>query len=543
MKQFCILSCFLFAFISAKKVNAQMDEPAKFSLEVTGADIAKPYFYKGLFYLYHQDYLPAAESFKMAELFDPEFVMAYWGEAMCYHRFVHVQHFQKEGQTALYKLAGSRYERVQKAKSGLEKDFLLTAEVLFDPAYKEYNRDTAVTNQLDKMLKQYPDNEDVLSFYALNVLDQLIKKPCSAKANNMVFDKLEKQIVNNPAHPGTLRELLHHYSIFAPEKIGPVLAKYQKTSGSSVSAYQFIAKMEAQLGNWNTSYPMAKKAFDINDKYIQKEKLGLDYRYLSDLYILAYALMQAGKYEQAHQLVRDMNLDARTSKTERSRYYLAKVKSAYVCSSNNWNSEIASVEVPTYNLNASLKSLVYFIQGMNELSNGNMDKVNFIIQQMEDQISMEKNKKDAVNADFDFDGLEGVTDAFNKEEDGKIATVYLMELQAYKNFKLKDYAKAEEIIKKAVELENSICKKSPLPVVDKPSEELAADMYYEKGDYKKAIETYGNVLKKYPKRSMPLLGLFNCHKSLGNTAEVLNSKKAIKQNWTNADLQVIGLIN
>ncbi len=53
----------------------------KINLDVTGDEVAQPYFIKGMLLLHNFEYSDAAQEFEMAQLLDPNFVMAYWGEA------------------------------------------------------------------------------------------------------------------------------------------------------------------------------------------------------------------------------------------------------------------------------------------------------------------------------------------------------------------------------------------------------------------------------------------------------------------------------
>jgi len=53
--------------------------------EYTGDKSAIPHFATGLKLLHNFEYDDGAEAFQMAQKEDPDFVMAYWGEAMTYN--------------------------------------------------------------------------------------------------------------------------------------------------------------------------------------------------------------------------------------------------------------------------------------------------------------------------------------------------------------------------------------------------------------------------------------------------------------------------
>src|SRR5690606_4171344 len=83
----------------------------KIEFKPAGMDVAQPYFQKGLLLLHSFEYNDAAEQFQMANLLDPDFVMAYWGEAMCYnHPIWHNQDYKK-GRGVLMKMGVSQEDR------------------------------------------------------------------------------------------------------------------------------------------------------------------------------------------------------------------------------------------------------------------------------------------------------------------------------------------------------------------------------------------------------------------------------------------------
>ena len=54
-------------------------------METSGNEAARAPFLRGLALLHNFEYTSAAEEFRRAQEADPDFVMAYWGEAMTYN--------------------------------------------------------------------------------------------------------------------------------------------------------------------------------------------------------------------------------------------------------------------------------------------------------------------------------------------------------------------------------------------------------------------------------------------------------------------------
>ena len=119
-----------FLFISCASNNQPKESLGVVDLEVTGNNAAQPAFKQGLLYLHSFEYEDAAEAFQNAQQLDPGFVMAYWGEAMTYnHPLWREQNYEK-GNATLVKLGTTPTERVAKANSELEKDFINGLNIL-----------------------------------------------------------------------------------------------------------------------------------------------------------------------------------------------------------------------------------------------------------------------------------------------------------------------------------------------------------------------------------------------------------------------------
>ena len=96
--------------------NSSKNKLGEVNFTVTGNAEAQPLFKKGLLYLHSFEYDDAAEEFQNAKKKDPDFAMAYWGEAMTYnHPLWREQNFDL-GKTILQQLAKSPEERISTCK-------------------------------------------------------------------------------------------------------------------------------------------------------------------------------------------------------------------------------------------------------------------------------------------------------------------------------------------------------------------------------------------------------------------------------------------
>ncbi|MFW5726416.1 MAG: tetratricopeptide repeat protein, partial [bacterium] len=82
-----IFLCFsFFACQNNSQTAARETRLGKIAFEVKGSPEALPHFERGVAALHNFWYPEALEAFQQARAIDPDFAMAYWGEAMSYNR-------------------------------------------------------------------------------------------------------------------------------------------------------------------------------------------------------------------------------------------------------------------------------------------------------------------------------------------------------------------------------------------------------------------------------------------------------------------------
>ncbi|PCJ47022.1 MAG: hypothetical protein COA74_12490 [Gammaproteobacteria bacterium] len=86
-------------------------------IENSGSADAQQHFLHGLAQLHNFEYWSAAEDFQKAQKIDPDFALAYWGEAMTYNHTIWMRQDKKSALKALNKYASSAANRADKAQS------------------------------------------------------------------------------------------------------------------------------------------------------------------------------------------------------------------------------------------------------------------------------------------------------------------------------------------------------------------------------------------------------------------------------------------
>ena len=168
---------------------------------------AQAAFEQGMLWLHLFEYEHAAESFREAERLDPDFAMAYWGEAMTHTHALWNQDKPKDARAALAKLAATPQARAAKAGTARERAYLDAAEKLFGSGTLR-ERDTTFLQAMAAMSKAYPHDDEAQLFYSLALLG--VTRGERNIPNYLQAADIAKQVLaHNPRHPGAAHYWIH----------------------------------------------------------------------------------------------------------------------------------------------------------------------------------------------------------------------------------------------------------------------------------------------------------------------------------------------
>src|SRR5687767_13673506 len=136
----------------------------------SGARPAQPAFLEGVKALHSFQFDEAAEAFRRAQKADPDFALAYWGEAMSYNHPLWAQQDLPAARRVLEQLAPTPEGRAAKAALPTERAFLGAAELLFYGPDDKLTRDKAYSEAMAGMYERWPNDHEVATFYALSLL-------------------------------------------------------------------------------------------------------------------------------------------------------------------------------------------------------------------------------------------------------------------------------------------------------------------------------------------------------------------------------------
>jgi hypothetical protein len=153
----------ILAFISILLLSGRIENATyPRTLAETAPPEAKAHFERGLLLLHNFEYVDAAAEFVLAQQKDPKYAMAYWGEAMTYEHPIWRSSYPEKARNVLTRMSSIE----ARPKTPLEKEFITGVSALFAEG-SDIERRQRYTDHMAAMYQKYPDNMDVVTFYAL----------------------------------------------------------------------------------------------------------------------------------------------------------------------------------------------------------------------------------------------------------------------------------------------------------------------------------------------------------------------------------------
>lgn len=489
-------------FCSSKTEQNNDASLGSISFTPNGSAEAQPHFEKGLLLLHSFEFDDARTNFIKAREVDPDFVMAYWGEAMSHNYPLWSQQQTEKGIDVLMALGADEKARTVRAQSELEKDFVRAVCVLYESAEDKLDRDVKYYEFMRGMHEKYPDNVEVAAFYALSMLGS------SPERAPEVYEKSAKIaqsiLEENPAHPGALHYLIHSYDDPGHAHLALGAAnEYSQVAPDAGHALHMPSHIYVALGMWDEVVSSNIASWNANEK--RKERLDLDNDALNyhALQWLMYGHLQKGENEEARKLLGDMLTYHNTLSSKRARAYVTMMRAGYLADVPNYDDPVATFEVQDSDLNVTLRATNFFTRGMTAYVANDAQAMRTIIDEMSELSDSEEKRLMQRGAAM----CSGVSWASQLPTRTDVDNARVMELQleGLHATLLGDQASAGRWLSQSVVLEDKTSFLFGPPTVTKPAHELYAQWLLERGSLSKAQEHIELALVKTPGRRQLLL--------------------------------------
>ena len=452
--------------------------------EATGAAEAQPAFLRGLLQLHNFEYPDARASFQEALAIDPDFGMAYWGEALSWEHSFWRRYDMEQSRAVLQRLGPSPEARAARMQTQREKDYLATIEILFGEGTQD-ERNRAYSNALKALHETYPDDLDAAAFYALSIL---VVSGGRDYATYMRAGAICEEILEeNPLHPGALHYAIHSYDdpIHAP--LGLRMARdYIRVAPSAVHALHMGSHIYFALGMWEEGTDRNIRSFEESVARQASPDDPYDNQGYHALTWLIYSLTQQGERERARErlamIEKQVERYGNDSPAHRGSYVAARA--SYIVDTQEWDSYYADVEIDHAGLNPYFVATDSYVQGLVALNRGDMEGARAALASMGGEESVMDNGDRAASPHLLRLALEGQIELVSGNSDRALA-----------------------LIRQATDLENQLAVDYGPAVPVQPMAELLADTYLALGNREMAQQYYELSLRNAVGRERSLTGL------------------------------------
>ena len=493
-----------FSQLRAQTVHDHGSEAAlgTVTFENSGAPEAQDAFLRGVLLLHSFEYQDALTAFREAQKIDPDFVLAYWGEAMTHNHPLWSQQDREAALAALAKLAPTPEERLAKAPTAREKAFLEAVELLYGEGDKAA-RDRAYREAMRRMHEAYPEDHEIAAFYALSILGSVPVR--DFRTYMEAASVAEEVFAANPDHPGAAHYLIHSYDdpVHAPLGLRAA-SRYSRIAPAASHAQHMVSHIYTALGYWDEVVKANEQAVAVSEERLRRMGQPLTRRNKHALLWLMYGLLQQGRHDAALEKLRLMDEDAKSDPSSNNVWHHAAMRAAYAA-----DDPLQSDLPPSLGKARALSAigLDAFATGYQAAAKNDMAAVRDVLNDLRSAI--EAARPDA--ADQGLNAYDGATN----EDDLLVAGIIAAELEAILAHERGDTAHAISLLEEAAAQEAARPLEYGPPTVPKPSAELLGEMLLEAGRTEEAAVYFQKTLERNTGRALSLTGLENARKDMG----------------------------
>lgn len=462
-------------------------------------EAAQRHFIRGVLLLHSFEYPDAREVFQQARQTQPDFAMAYWGEAMTHNRPIWNQQDLEEARAVLSRLGDSSEDRLAKAPTEREKDYLRTLEVLYGEGSKS-ERDLKYAEAMRRLAEKHPEDLEAASFYALALLGTTGGKR-DFRTYMRAAAVVEEVFARNPRHPGAAHYLIHAYDdpIHAPLGLRPARV-YAEIAPAAPHALHMPSHIFVALGMWN-------RAADSNLASWKAAKGGIHGYHA--LWWLQYAYLQQGRFKEARELLDLIYRDAGESGESRAVTHLARMRGAYLVETRRCgDQDVLAMPVEVEKLRPGLAANHWFTEAFCALRHNNREAATAVLEKLA---------------------------TLAEEDPSPEVEIPWLEARAAVAWSQGEQEDAIRWVAAAAALQDDMPYDFGPPLPFKPPHEMLGEMYLEQGDSAAALGEFEKSLERAPRRVLSLSGAAQAADAMGEAMKARELYEEMRSIWRRAD--------
>lgn len=447
-------------------------------------------------------YPETVKAFTQVAETDPTCAMAYWGIAISQRPNPLVPPFSPQA-------LKQGYDAVEKGKSlgpktQREADWLDAMELFFKDSDRldQATRAKRYAGAMEQLYVRYPQDTEAAVFYALALLETV--NPSDKNYTNQLKAAaiLEKVEAQQPNHPGVVHYLIHAYDYQPLAARGlPAANRYAKLAPSAPHALHMPSHTYSMLGMWEESIKANQAALAAANDYAAKnypDRTNPAAPHSMDF--MEYAYLQLGQDKQAKAIadqavaVKKIYSLSMTMGTDNA---LAAVPARYALERADW-ARAAALE-PRPGLSGYAGAITYFVRTLGALKTGDIKGAHKDVERLNELYASYAGKPDESY-------WAGQTQ------------VLFQAASAWLTLKQGDKGRALELMRAAVDLDESSEKNVAMENRLVPMRELLGYMLLETGQPKQALAEFETSLRAKPNRLRGFYGAAKAAEAAGDSA-------------------------
>ena len=498
------------AFLATTEVSALGDV----DFTNSGAAAAQDAFEDGVLFLHNFEYEDAATAFRAAQEADPDFALAYWGEAQTYNHPIWMQQDRDAAIAALERLGSNPEERAAKAPTEREQRYMAAIETLYgntpeSRGRSKQERDDLYRAEMRRIHEAYPEDDEAAAFYALSILGsahegrEFATYMRAAAVVEPVFDR-------NPNHPGAAHYLIHSYDdpIHAPLGL-PMARAYSGIAPDAGHAQHMTSHIFVAMGLWDDVVSANERARDVQNA----RQARLDRRPIvcgHYTYWLEYGYLMQGRHDAAREVLDTCYERIQSDPDASERGYFSSMRARYVLDADDPGAATRYVMEPGERLDFNYE----VVTGLAAVAAGDVGAARAIHDRM---VAALQKQGSGANAQ------------------GPVLTRVLDGVLA---MRAGEGSRAVEIVREAAAMEAALPYEFGPPAVVKPTYELLGELLLAEGRAGEAVEAFQRQLERTPLRTVSLSGLSESAEAAGASVVAKEAADQLARVWHGADPDV-----
>ena len=280
---------------------------------------AQRWFDQGLSLCWAFNHDEAVRSFEHAARLDPALAMAHWGIAFACGPNINLPMDADHETRALAEITTAKQLASHASASDRAYIDALATRYGAPAGAERAARDSAYTNALQALRRQFPNDADATVLWAESAMDlrpwQYWQPDGSPAPGTEAFvEALEGVLLRQPDHIGANHLLIHAVEASPhPERASAAAERLKTLSPDAGHLMHMPTHIEARLGDWVDSATRNEAAAAIDSAYITAHHIGGIYPlmyYNHNLHFAAFSWTVAGNYARAIPLARVVSANA-----------------------------------------------------------------------------------------------------------------------------------------------------------------------------------------------------------------------------------------